>query len=170
MLRCFAPRNDWVVYYLNYIPITNKTYLHLHCEPDGGGRSNLNQPSSVQTYCYCSRIRQKSDPKIVFFQYYLKKIEFYFCDSKPFFNFIVEVKRNTINILVIMNKFQKETFKERLKKLAMLKSTGAPADLAFRFEISERSVKRIVKEIRDEGTEIRYSQSRGSYVTEEDYQ
>ncbi|MFA5819309.1 MAG: hypothetical protein WC854_08530 [Bacteroidales bacterium] len=69
-------------------------------------------------------------------------------------------------ILAIMNKFQKETLKVRLLKLAMLKSTGAPADLAFRFEISERSVKRIVKEIRDEGTEIRYSPTRRSYVTE----
>jgi biotin operon repressor len=69
-----------------------------------------------------------------------------------------------------MNKFQRETLKVRLLKLAMLKSTGAPAELALRFEISERSVKRIVKEIRDEGTAIRYSQTRMSYVTEEDYQ
>ena len=69
-----------------------------------------------------------------------------------------------------MNKFQKETLKVRLLKLATLKSTGAPADLALRFEISERSVKRFVKEIRDEGTEIWYSQSRMSYVTGEDYQ
>jgi biotin operon repressor len=69
-----------------------------------------------------------------------------------------------------MNKFQKETFKVRLLKLATLKSTGAPAELAFRFEISERSVKRFVKEIREEGTDIRYSLSRRSYVTDEDYQ
>jgi biotin operon repressor len=69
-----------------------------------------------------------------------------------------------------MNKFQKEILKVRLLKLATLKSTGPPADLALRFEISERSVKRIVKELRDEGTEIRYSQSRGSYVTGEEYQ
>jgi transposase len=40
----------------------------------------------------------------------------------------------------------------------------------LRFEISERSVKRIVKEIREEGTDIRYSQFRRSYVTGEDYQ
>jgi len=73
-------------------------------------------------------------------------------------------------ILVIMNKFQKETLKMRLLKLASLKSTGAPAELALRFEISERSVKRIVKELREEGTDLRYSQSRRSYVTEEDYQ
>jgi biotin operon repressor len=69
----------------------------------------------------------------------------------------------------IMNKFQKETIKVRLLKLVALKSTGPPSDLAFRFEISVRSVKRIVKEIRDEGIEIRYSQSRGSYVTEEEF-
>lgn len=69
-----------------------------------------------------------------------------------------------------MNKFQRETLKKRLLKLAILKSTGAPAELAIRFEISERSVKRIVQEIRDEGTDIRYSQLRRSYVTDKDYQ
>ena len=69
-----------------------------------------------------------------------------------------------------MNNFQKQTIKLRLLKLAMLKCTGAPCELASRFEISERSVKRIVREIREEGTDLRYSQSRRSYVTEEEYQ
>jgi hypothetical protein len=69
-----------------------------------------------------------------------------------------------------MNKFQKETLKLRLLKLAALKSTGTPLDLALKFEISERSVKRIVKEIRDGGTVIRYCQTRRSYVTDADYQ
>jgi hypothetical protein len=86
------------------------------------------------------------------------------------FNFITEVKFKAILILAIMNKFQKETLKMRLLKLASLKSTGAPAELALRFEISERSVKRIVRELREEGTNLRYSQARRSYVTEEDYQ
>ena len=86
------------------------------------------------------------------------------------FNFITKVKLKAILILVIMNKFQKETLKMRLLKLASLKSTGAPAELALRFEISERSIKRIVKELREEGTDLRYSQTRQSYVTEEDYQ
>jgi transposase len=86
------------------------------------------------------------------------------------FNFITEVKFKAILILAIMNKFQKETLKMRLLKLASLKSTGAPAELALRFEISERSIKRIVKELREEGTDLRYSQTRQSYVTEEDYQ
>ena len=69
-----------------------------------------------------------------------------------------------------MNKFRKETLKVRLLKLAELKCTGAPADLALRFDISERHVKRIVKEIRDDGTEIWFSQSRRSYITGEEYQ
>ena len=86
------------------------------------------------------------------------------------FNFIIEVFVNTILILAKMNKFQKEAYKSRLLKLASLKSTGAPGELALRFEISERSIKRIVKEIREEGTALRYSAVRRSYVTEEDFQ
>ena len=53
------------------------------------------------------------------------------------FNFITEVVFNAILILAIMNKFQKETLKLRLLKLATLKSTGASGELALRFEISE---------------------------------
>lgn len=69
-----------------------------------------------------------------------------------------------------MNKFQRETLKLRVVKLATLRSTGRPVELAFRLEISERSVKRLVKEIRDSGTWIRFSKARGSYVTEQEYQ
>jgi hypothetical protein len=69
-----------------------------------------------------------------------------------------------------MNKFRKDTLKFRILKLAALRCTGAPSDLAVRFEISERHVKRIVKEIRDDGTDIRYCQSRRSYVTGEEFQ
>ncbi len=69
-----------------------------------------------------------------------------------------------------MNKFEKEALKSRFLRLVALKCTGSPADLAKRFEICDRTVKRIVKEIRDEGTELRYSQVRRSYVTEEEYQ
>jgi hypothetical protein len=68
-----------------------------------------------------------------------------------------------------MNKFRKETLKVRLLRLAELKCTGAPADLASKFEISERHVKRLVKEIRDDGTEIWYSQSRRSYITDKEF-
>jgi hypothetical protein len=65
-----------------------------------------------------------------------------------------------------MNKLQKQSYKDRIKNLARLKGTGPPADLALRLEISERSVKRFVREIRDEGTDIRYCQIRMSYVTD----
>jgi transposase len=69
-----------------------------------------------------------------------------------------------------MNKFQRDGLKLRLLKLATLKSTGSPAELAIRFEVSVRSIKRFVKELREEGTDLRYSPSRRSYVTDEDYQ
>jgi len=63
-----------------------------------------------------------------------------------------------------MTRFDKENLKVRILKLASLKSTGRPADLASKFDISERSVKRIVKEIREDGKEIKFCQSVGSYV------
>jgi biotin operon repressor len=66
-----------------------------------------------------------------------------------------------------MNDLKKEALKARLLRLASLQSTGAPAELALRLEISERHVKRIVKEIRDKGINIRYSAAIRSYVTEE---
>jgi len=50
-----------------------------------------------------------------------------------------------------------------------MKCTGAPSELALKLDISERTVKRIIKEIRDEGTEITYSFSRQSYVTDKDF-
>ena len=68
-----------------------------------------------------------------------------------------------------MTRINREHLKVRILKLATLKSTGSPADLAFRFDISERSVKRIVSEIREQGNEIKYSQLRKSYVTEIEY-
>lgn len=66
-----------------------------------------------------------------------------------------------------MPRFDKQSLKNRLLKLALLKSTGSPADLAFRFEISERSIKRIVSELRREGVNIQYSRSSLSYLTDE---
>jgi biotin operon repressor len=68
-----------------------------------------------------------------------------------------------------MNNLEKEALKARLLKLAILKSTGSPSDLAAKLAISERSVKRFVKELRDEGQNITYCQSRRSYVTDKDY-
>jgi DeoR/GlpR family transcriptional regulator of sugar metabolism len=66
-----------------------------------------------------------------------------------------------------MNKSEKACIKERVLKLAKLKSTGTPADLALKFEISERTIKRIIREMRDEGAVLRYDYSRMSYVMDE---
>ena len=68
-----------------------------------------------------------------------------------------------------MTRINREHLKVRILRLATLKSTGSPADLAFRFDISERSVKRIGSEIREQGNEIKYSPLRKSYVTEIEY-
>jgi len=69
----------------------------------------------------------------------------------------------------LMKKSDKACIKTRILKLASLKCTGTPADLASKLEISERSVKRFVKEIREEGSIIRYDYLRISYVVEEKY-
>jgi biotin operon repressor len=48
-----------------------------------------------------------------------------------------------------------------------MKSTGKPAELAAKFDISERSVKRIIREMKEEGNPIAYDYLRSSYVIEE---
>jgi len=68
-----------------------------------------------------------------------------------------------------MTRFEKENLKNRILRLAMLKGTGTPASLATRLGFSERSIKRIIKELRDEGNEIRYCHSRGTYVLDRNY-
>ncbi len=65
-----------------------------------------------------------------------------------------------------MNKFERDSLKIRIIKLAMLKSTGTPAEMASKFEISQRSVKRLVKEIRDDGYMISFNRLRQTYVVE----
>jgi hypothetical protein len=66
-----------------------------------------------------------------------------------------------------MNKTEKDCIKVRILKLASLKCTGTPAALAAIFEISERSIKRIIKEMREEGNNLRFDYSRVSYVIED---
>ncbi len=72
-------------------------------------------------------------------------------------------------ILLVMTRINRENLKVRILRLADLKSTGSPDDLAFRLGISKRSVKRIVSEIRDDGLKIKYCHLRNSYVTEKGY-
>jgi len=63
-----------------------------------------------------------------------------------------------------MNKFEKACIKCRILQLAKLKSTGTPSELAMKFEISVRSIKRIIRELKDEGLNLRYDYNSVSYV------
>ncbi len=69
-----------------------------------------------------------------------------------------------------MKKIERDTLKIRILRLADLQCTGSPAELAYRLEVSERSIKRIVSEIRGEGKDIRFCASRKSYVTGKEFQ
>ncbi|MGD0583747.1 MAG: HTH domain-containing protein [Bacteroidales bacterium] len=63
-----------------------------------------------------------------------------------------------------MNKFVKACIKERIIRLVRLKSTGTPSQLAQKFEISERSVKRIIRELKEDGMVIRFDHNCISYI------
>jgi len=68
-----------------------------------------------------------------------------------------------------MTRINRENLKVRILRLAELRSTGSPSDLAFRLGISSRSVKRIISEIRDDGQVIKYCPLRRSYVRDKEY-
>jgi ribosomal protein S25 len=63
-----------------------------------------------------------------------------------------------------MNKFEKACIKERIIRLVKLKSTGTPSQLAEKFQISERSVKRIIRELKNDGEVTRFDYNRVSYI------
>jgi biotin operon repressor len=68
-----------------------------------------------------------------------------------------------------MQRINRENLKVRILRLVDLKSTGSTSDLALRLGISQRSVKRIVSEIREDGLQIRYCTIRKSYVRDKEY-
>lgn len=63
-----------------------------------------------------------------------------------------------------MNKFDKTLIRERIIRLVRLKSTGTPAQLAVKLEISERSVKRMIRELKKDGEVMKYDHDRMSYI------
>jgi len=67
-----------------------------------------------------------------------------------------------------MTHHERNMVKVRILKLASLECTGSPNNLALMFEISERSIKRLVREIRNEGKNVRYCHLRRSYVIGKD--
>ncbi len=58
----------------------------------------------------------------------------------------------------------RQNLKNRLIKLIDNGSTGSPCDLAKSLGIGERSVKRLVSELRGEGHNIVYSRHADSYI------
>ena len=68
-----------------------------------------------------------------------------------------------------MSRINRVNLKVRILKLADLKGTGSPDDLAERLGISPRSVKRIVGELREDGQIIRYCPLSRSYIREKEY-
>jgi hypothetical protein len=66
--------------------------------------------------------------------------------------------------LPVMNKFERACIKGRILQLARMRSTGTPEDLASKFEISSRTIKRIIKELREEGEDLRYDYNCMSYI------
>ncbi len=63
-----------------------------------------------------------------------------------------------------MTRSQKENMKIRILRLISLKGTGTPEELARLLDVSIRTVKRIIHELRQEGYLIRYCRTRQSYV------
>ena len=68
-----------------------------------------------------------------------------------------------------MTSFRKQMVKSRLLRMAELRSTGRPSDVARKLDISERSVKRFIRELRQEGLLIKFSHAIRSYVIWEKY-
>ncbi|HOB85873.1 MAG TPA: Lrp/AsnC family transcriptional regulator [Bacteroidales bacterium] len=68
-----------------------------------------------------------------------------------------------------MTRDKRSKIKERLLQLIRMHSTGTPADLAWMFGISERSVKRLIRELKNEGHYIVFLHSANTYIFENDF-
>jgi predicted DNA-binding transcriptional regulator YafY len=56
---------------------------------------------------------------------------------------------------------------ETIKYLAKLKRTGTPHHLAEKFDVSERTIQRMVRGLRDTGCPITFNRHRNTYEIEE---
>jgi len=57
---------------------------------------------------------------------------------------------------------------ERINKLIRLKATGTPKELAKKLNTTERTIYRIIKQLKEMGCPIYYDNTRGSYCYEEE--
>ncbi|MCD4768690.1 MAG: HTH domain-containing protein [Bacteroidales bacterium] len=62
-----------------------------------------------------------------------------------------------------MKKSARFRLQERIITLARVRGAGSPADLAIKLDSTERTIKRTVKEIRDQGIPIYFDHRSGSY-------
>jgi Fe-S oxidoreductase len=72
-------------------------------------------------------------------------------------------------ILNNMTRDKKNVIKERLLRQIKMQTTGSPADMAGFLGIHERSVKRMISELRDEGYNIVFWHAGNTYVFKRDY-
>ena len=63
-----------------------------------------------------------------------------------------------------MRKTERIQIMDEIILLARNGSTGPPASLAMKFNLSTRTIKRLIYEIRESGTDIRFSRNLDSYV------
>ena len=66
-----------------------------------------------------------------------------------------------------MKRIHRQDIKTRLARLARLRCTGTPSQIAMQFDIGERTVKRLVSEMRDDGIDISYRKEIMSYIISE---
>ncbi len=71
--------------------------------------------------------------------------------------------KNLCNIMAVMTYFEYTDKMETLKHLAERKQTGTPHQLAKKLDVSERTVLRMVQQLRDQGYPITYNRSRCTY-------
>jgi len=67
-------------------------------------------------------------------------------------------------ICLKMRKEEKNQLKLRIVELARLSSTGTPAELGASQNLSARTIKRLVREIRLSGINIRFNRNLSSYI------
>jgi DNA-binding Lrp family transcriptional regulator len=67
-----------------------------------------------------------------------------------------------------MTRSEKTLVKDRIYNLILRRCTGSPGELASTVNLSERTVKRLIKEMRDEGKHIIYDNNCMSYRINDD--
>lgn len=67
-----------------------------------------------------------------------------------------------------MTKSEKALIKDRIYNLILRRCTGSPCELASSANVSERTIKRLIKELRDEGLPVIYDKSSMSYRINDD--